>query len=151
MSNFISTGPCWKFDLWPINFDLWSQIYPRCTVHRMFYQIPYDGPARSTRCLDIAEYANLTPFFPGTGNDLKWPLTPNLCQPRQHWPMGFHMYKWYQCAILHMVDMNFKDIQTQTLYLTPVTPNDLRLKNHLTTFEEDVKVMHIHKLQDHAA
>ena len=50
-----------------------------------------------------------------------------------------------------MVDMNFKDIQTQTLYLTPVTPNDLRLKNHLITFEEDVKVMHIHRLQDHAA
>ena len=62
-SNFISIGPYWKFDLWPINFDLWGQIYTRSTVHWMFYQITYDGPACFSRCSDIAKYANLTSFL----------------------------------------------------------------------------------------
>ena len=29
----------------------------------MFYQITYDGPARSSRCLDIPKFGHLTPFF----------------------------------------------------------------------------------------
>ena len=41
----------------------------------MFYQITYDGRVCSSRCSDIAKYANLTPFFQApemTLNDL-WP------------------------------------------------------------------------------
>ena len=40
--------------IWSINFDIWGQIYPRSTVHQMFYHINYDGPAHSSKCLDIA-------------------------------------------------------------------------------------------------
>ena len=96
MSNFISIGPCWKFDLWPINFDLWGQIYPRSTVHWMFYQITYDGPACSSRCSDIAKYAHLTPFFLGTGNDL-WPQIFVILGNTGQWASI--------CAIVHMISM----------------------------------------------
>ena len=63
ISNFIPIGPCWKFDIWPINFDLWGHKHHRCTVHRMFYQISYDEPGRSSRCRDIADFVHFTLFL----------------------------------------------------------------------------------------
>ena len=143
MSNFISIEPCWKFGLWPINFDLWGQIYPRSIVHWMFYQITYDGPACSSRCPDIAKYAHFTPFFQAQEMTLN-----NL------WPQIFvNPGNTGQWASICAYDINvlyctwqvwiFKDIKTQTLYLTPVIPNGLGLKNDLITFVEGLKLYHI--------
>ena len=63
MSNFSSIGACWKFDLWPIDFDLWGHNHHRCTVHWMFYQISYDWPGISSRCWAIADFFHLTLYL----------------------------------------------------------------------------------------
>ena len=128
MSNFISIGPCWKFDLWPINFDLWGQIYPRSTVHWMFYQITYGGPACSSRCSDIAKYAHLTPFFQApemTLNEL-WPqifVSPgNTGQWASICAYDINALYWtWQIWI-------FEDILTQTLLFDPCDPKWPQMK-----------------------
>ena len=68
------------------------------------------------------------PIFPGTRNYLKWPLTPDLCQPRQHWPIGFHMCIWYQCAVLHVADMNFWRYLDSDLIFDPCDPKWPQMK-----------------------
>ena len=90
----------------------------------MFYRITYDGPACSSRCSDIAKYAHFTPFFQA----LEMTFDPRSL------PMGFHMCIWYQCAVLHVADMNFWRYLDSDLVFDPCDSKWPRIKKWSNNF-----------------
>ena len=147
----MSIGPCWKFDLWPINFDLLGHIYSRSIVHWMFYQITYGGPACACRCSDIAKYANLTPFFQEpeiTLNDI-WPRSLSIQVTLVNGLPYVQMIS-ICCVVRVRYEFLFRYLDSDFVF-DPCDPKWPRIKkNNLITFVEGLKLYHMHKSHDHA-
>ena len=79
--NLSSIGACWKFDLWPMNFDLWGQNHHSYSALVMCHQYVNFESAPTHRGLDIGNFVHLTPFYqpsPMTLNDYWHPICDTL-------------------------------------------------------------------------